>query len=107
MPTETPTVIYATGPENATVEIRVEETFDSPWRLIVRRPGRSPYHARCVLRSRVTPAGDPLIDIVWQGKPATPPMRAILERAVSARLEDALPEHCDLVPLPGKTPNAN
>lgn len=109
MPTDAAkrTVIYATGPENATVEIRVEETFDSPWRLTVHRPGRSPYHTQCVLRSKVTPAGEPLIHIVWQGEPAAPPMRAILERAVSARLEDALPKDCDLVPLPGSPPNAD
>ena len=85
-----PTVIHASGPENAVVEIHVKGAFDSPWRITVRRSGHPDYHAQCVVRARKMPSGEPLLDIVWQGERAPRAMQAILERAVSARLEDVL-----------------
>lgn len=97
------TLIYTTGPEDAAVEIQVTEAFDCPWHLIVRRPGLPWQTARCVVKLHRTPSGEPHLEIVWLGPRAAPAIQAILERAMSARIEDVLPDGWDLVPLPGGT----
>ena len=99
-----PHVIHAKGPATAAVEIHISgEVFGDPWRLVVRRPGREPHHAECTVFADREPDGTPHLRVVWKGEPHASGMQGILSRAVSARIEEALPPGAVLEPFPGGT----
>jgi hypothetical protein len=93
--------IFATGPEDATVNVHVSRPFQDPWHFEILRPGLPVYTAECVVLLDKMADGSPHLRVIWKDdKKHGPDIRLLLERAMTVRLKDALPSDWDLTPAP-------